>query len=75
MTDPLNGAIAATAKPVLHLVTISSTGRQFGVPPDLTSIESLEIALFLAGAVHAHLKTQQPKSRILVPTGLVVKPS
>ena len=68
MSD-IDAAIAAASRPrppELRLVTLGTTGRQFGLPPNLSVVEALDIIAFLASGTLQGMAQEQAKGPVLL---------
>ena len=69
MSADIDAAIAAASRPrppELQLVTLGTTGRQFGLPPNCTPVEALDIIAFLAQGVLKGMAAEQAKGTVLL---------
>ena len=68
MSD-IDAAIAAASRPrppELQLVTLGTTGRQFGLPPNLAVHEALDIIAFLASGALKGMAEERAKGPVLL---------
>ena len=73
--NDIDAAIEAASRPKppeLHLVTLGTTGRQFGLPPNCSPIEVLDIIAFLSGRLLTGTVEESQKAKgpvLLTPQG------
>ena len=71
-TAAASAAASRPRPPELQLVTLGTTGRQFGLPPNLAVHEALDIIAFLSGRLLTSTVEEAQKAKgpvLLTPQG------